>query len=194
MDLGSQSVDLFSHTRVVIGMVIGLGITRTLLTFANIIQMPKTHTRSTLHLLWLGAMLVQLALFWYSHIELARLQHWNFALFAFFVGFAIVLYMQTALLTSDKAPDHGGYEEFFIDRRHWFFGFFIASQIFDLIESTFLSATHAVDTIDLFAVSVLICVGLTGWISKNRKVQYGIVSLHITTLALISLYYAFDTI
>ncbi|MBJ6986664.1 MULTISPECIES: hypothetical protein [unclassified Devosia] len=194
MDLESHTVDLFAHTRIVIGMVIGLGITRTLLTFANIIQTPKTHTRSLLHLLWLGAMLVELALFWYIHIELVLLPHWNFGYFAFYVGYAIVLYMQTALLTSDRAPDHGGYQEFFIERRHWFFGFFIASQVFDILDTIFLAPKEQLEPADLIVGGVFIVLGLAGWISKKRRVHYTIITLHMLGLAIVSFFYAIETI
>jgi hypothetical protein len=194
MELENYSVDLFSHTRIVIGMVIGLAITRTLLTFSNIIQTPATHSRSLLHILWLSATLVELALFWYSHIEMVRIRHWNFGLFAFFVLYAIVLYMQTALLTSDKAPEYGGYEEFFTERRHWFFSFFALGHIFDLADSFFLASLTGLNPYDLSPLFIFLCLSALGWISNSKRVQFIIVCCQLVTLTLVSLLYAFNTI
>lgn len=194
MELQNFSVDLFAHTRIVIGMVIGLAITRTLLTFSNIIQTPATHSRSLLHILWLSAMLVELSLFWYAHIEMVRIPHWNFGLFAFFVAYAIVLYMQTALLTSDKAPEYGGYEEFFIERRHWFFGFFALSHIFDLADSFFLGTEFGLNPYSLGPLIVFLGLSALGWLSDSKRAQFSVICCHILTLLVVALFYASDTI
>lgn len=194
MELHQPSLDLFSHTRIVIGMVIGLGITRTLLTFANIIQTPATHKRSLLHVLWLSAMLLELALFWYAHIEMVLIPRWNFGLFAFFFAYAIVVYMQIAMLTSDKAPEYGGYEEFFIERRHWFFSFFAFAHLFDIVDTYLLMPEPETDVFDFATLSIFLILSAVGWIVRNKKAHYVIVSFHLATLAFVSVLFALDSI
>ena len=59
------SAELFPHVRIVMGTVIGLGITRLLMTVAGIIQHPHRGKISALHMLWIGSMLLELVLFWW---------------------------------------------------------------------------------------------------------------------------------
>jgi hypothetical protein len=51
----TAAAELFPHVRIVLGMVIGLGITRLLLGAAALIQHPRRAKLSAIHLLWAGS-------------------------------------------------------------------------------------------------------------------------------------------
>ena len=57
MNAATAASELFPHVRIVMGMVVGLGITRILMGLAGIIQHRTRPRLSLIHLLWAGSML-----------------------------------------------------------------------------------------------------------------------------------------
>ncbi len=83
------TTDVFVHVRIVMGTVIGLGITRLLLGVAGLVQHSKRAPLSLTHLLWCLSILIELVLFWWWEFELRGLRHWSFGIFAFLIGYSI---------------------------------------------------------------------------------------------------------
>jgi len=119
-----SAAELFPHIRIVMGMVVGLGITRLLMGVAGLVQHPDRAKISLIHLLWAFSVLVELILFWWWEFALYEVTDWSFGIFAFLIFYAITLFLMAALLFPDKLDDYAGYEDFFLKRRHWFFGVF----------------------------------------------------------------------
>jgi hypothetical protein len=127
--------ELFPHVRIVMGMIVGLGITRLLMTVAGLIQHPQRLRRSSIHLLWMFSILLELVLFWWWEFALFRLEQWSFAITLFLIVYAITLFLLAALLSPDNIAEYDGYEDFFLKRRHWFFGLFGATFVLDAIDT-----------------------------------------------------------
>jgi hypothetical protein len=133
--LGNAAAELFPHIRIVMGMVVGLGITRLLMGTAGLIQHPTRAKVSLIHLLWAGSILVELILFWWWEFALYSVTDWSFAIFFFLIGYAVVLFLLAALLFPDKLDDYEGYEDFFLKRRHWFFALLGATFLLDIVDT-----------------------------------------------------------
>ena len=129
------SAELFPHVRILMGMVVGLAMTRLLMTVAGLIQHPQRSRLSALHLLWVVSILVELVLFWWWEFALFRLEHWTFAITLFLILYAVTLFLLAALLSPDNIAEYNGYEDFFLKRRHWFFVFFAVTFVLDAIDS-----------------------------------------------------------
>lgn len=134
--------ELFPHIRIVMGMVIGLGITRLLMGVAGLVQHPSRGRLSAIHLLWAGSILLELIHFWWWEFALFQLDDWTFGIFFFLIAYTIVLFLLAALLFPDNIAEYDGYEDFFLKRRHWFFGLFAASFAFDLIDTLIKGQAH----------------------------------------------------
>jgi hypothetical protein len=130
-----STAELFPHVRILMGMVVGLAMTRLLMTIASLIQHPQRSRLSALHLLWVLSILVELVLFWWWEFALFRLEHWTFAITLFLIVYAITLFLLAALLSPDNIAEYNGYEDFFLKRRHWFFAFFAITFVLDAIDS-----------------------------------------------------------
>ena len=130
-----SSAELFPHVRILMGMVVGLAMTRLLMTIAGLIQHPQRSRLSALHLLWVVSILVELVLFWWWEFALFRLEQWTFAIALFLIVYAITLFLLAALLSPDNIAEYNGYEDFFLKRRHWFFVFFAVTFVLDAIDS-----------------------------------------------------------
>lgn len=127
--------ELFPHVRIVMGMIVGLGITRLLMTVAGLIQHPHRARVSAIHLLWIGSILVELVLFWWWQFALFRLEYWTFGITLFLILYAVTLFLLAALLSPDSVSEYDGYEDFFLKRRGWFFGLFAATFVLDTVDT-----------------------------------------------------------
>jgi len=175
------SHELFPHVRIVLGMVIGLGITRSLAGMAGFIQHPGRYKFSLLHMLWAVSIIIELVLFWWWEFGLKHIDHWTFSIFVFVIGYAVVLYLLAALLFPDNIAEYGGYEDFFLKRRRWFFAFLGTTFVFDVIDTLIKGSDYfnrlSIDYLVQVPIGVALCI--VGWVSGNRNVQIAVAFVHL---------------
>ena len=173
--------DLFPHVRIVMGMIVGLGITRLLMTVAGLIQHPQRAKISSLHLLWVVSILVELVLFWWWEFSLFKLESWTFGITLFLIFYAITLFLMAALLSPDSVSDYDGYEDFFLKRRKWFFGLLAATFVLDTIDTLIKGGTYwerfGLDYFIQVPFGLILCIVAVR--STNRRVHIGAVLLHL---------------
>lgn len=173
--------ELFPHIRIVMGMVIGLGITRLLMGVAGLVQHPSRARLSTIHLLWAGSIMLELIHFWWWEFALFQLDDWTFGIFFFLIAYTIVLFLLAALLFPDNITEYDGYEDFFLKRRHWFFGLFAATFAFDLIDTLIKGQAHW-DKFGFeyyFQVPIGIALCLVAIWTPNRRFHMALVIGHL---------------
>lgn len=180
MDL-STAHDLFPHVRIVMGMIVGLGITRLLMTIAGLIQHPGRARMSLLHLLWVGSIMVEVVLFWWWEFALFKLQYWHFGITMFLIVYSINLFLLCALLSPDNIAEYDGFEDFFLKRRKWFFGLFAGTFALDTVDTIIKGAPYldrfGIDYFIQVPIGLVLCVIAVR--STDRRVHLGIVLLHI---------------
>jgi hypothetical protein len=173
--------ELFPHVRILMGMVIGLGMTRLLMIVAGLIQHPHRARRSVLHLLWVFSILVELVLFWWWEFALFRLEQWSFAITLFLIFYAVTLFLLAALLSPDNIAEYDGYEDFFLKRRSWFFGLFASTFVLDAIDTMIKGDGYwtrfEFDYIIQIPFGLILCAVAIR--SSDRRVQLGAVLLHL---------------
>ena len=177
----SDAATLFPHLRIVLGTVIGLGITRVLMGVANLIQHPKRAALSSIHLLWAISMVVELIFFWWWQFALFQITEWTFGIFLFLTAYAVLLFLLSALLFPDRVDDYKGYEDFFLQRRHWFFGLFAITFVFDFIDTVIKGPEHFARIGAEYFVQVpagLVLCLLAIWIG-NRHFHNALVLAHL---------------
>ncbi|MEO6014348.1 MAG: hypothetical protein ABIQ30_12305 [Devosia sp.] len=177
MSAAAGAVDLFVHVRIVMGIVVGLGITRLLTGLAALVQNPNRPRISLLHLLWTLFVLVELVLFWWWQFALIEVTHWNFGSFAFVIAYAVTLFLMAALLVPDKIEEYDGYEHYFLSRRRWFFGAFAVTLVFDLIDTLLKGAAYAGSVGPDYWIQIPVSLGLVAlavW-SSDRRVHLAVV-------------------
>lgn len=173
--------ELFPHVRIVMGMIVGLGITRLLMTVAGLIQHPHRARVSAIHLLWIGSILIELVLFWWWQFALFRLETWTFAIIFFLIVYAITLFLLAALLSPDNIAEYEGYEDFFLRRRAWFFGLFAATFVLDAIDTLIKGEAYwqrfGIDYFIQVPLGLILCVVVIR--SVNRRTHIAAALLHI---------------
>ncbi len=134
--------DIFPHIRIIMGMVIGLGVTRLLSGVARIVQHPKQYQLYPVHLAWVASVLLMLVHFWWWEFGLYQIENWTFGKYLFLIVYAISLFLLCALLFPDSMQDYRSYEDYFYSRRGWFFGLLAATYLLDVIDTLLKGAAH----------------------------------------------------
>ena len=155
------AADVFPHVRIVMGMVIGLGVTRLLSGLARIVQHPRQYPLDPVHLAWVASLLLTLVHFWWWEFGLFGIRHWTFEIYFFIVLYAVTLFLLCALLFPDSMEGYAGYEDYFSARRGWFFGLLAATYLFDVIDTLIKGEAHfarfGVEYLIRTPVFVLLC-------------------------------------
>jgi len=134
--------DLFPHIRIVLGMVIGLGVARLLSGLAKILQHPKQYRLYPLHFAWACSVMLMLIHFWWWEFGLIKIEVWSFGKYFFVFSYAVSLFMLCALLFPDSMEDYRSHEDFFFERRGWFFGVLAATYIIDVGDTLMKGTDH----------------------------------------------------
>ena len=133
---------LYLHVRVLMGMIIGLGLTHLLRHIARIIETPSRHRIYWVHLVWVLSMFIYLLHFWWWQFRLAGLGAWTFNLYLFVALYALLLYLLCALILPENLDSQKSYRDYFYDRRGWFFGVLIAAYVMDYADTWLKGASY----------------------------------------------------
>lgn len=118
-----MNVDLYLHVRVLISMILGLSVTHLVGGLAGFVQNPRRNRLSTLHLGWVCWTLLNIVSFWWWEFGLSKIEHWTFGLYLFVCSYASVFFFLSAVLFPGDLAETKSYEEYFLSRRVWIFGF-----------------------------------------------------------------------
>lgn len=138
----AAGAEAFPHIRIVMGMVVGLGVTRLLTGVARIVQHPGQVPLYPVHLAWVASVLLMLIHYWWWQFGLFGIAHWTFEVYLFVIAYAVLLFLLAALLFPDSMEGYAGYEAFFISRRGWFFGLLAATYAFDIVDTLIKGEAH----------------------------------------------------
>lgn len=165
------SHDIYFHVRVIVGLVIGLALTRVLSGIAQIVQHPGKKPLYATHLIWAAIILVSSLHFWWWEFGLIRVQIWRFELFAFVLFYAFLFYLLACLLFPEEMEEYQGYEDYFLSRRRWFFGLLAATYAVDYLDTLIKGRAHLAELgveYDIrLVVGILLC-GVAGWTANRR--------------------------
>ncbi|WP_426125612.1 hypothetical protein [Pararhizobium sp. PWRC1-1] len=139
-----QPVDpeLFSHIRVVMGMVISLSMARLLTGLAVLVQHPGKTRIYWLHLGWVLFMFLFLIYFWWWEYRLHSVPVIDFSVYLFVISYCCIFFFLCVLLFPTSMEDYSGYEHYFMSRRAWFFGFLALAYAVDLIDTAVKGKTY----------------------------------------------------
>lgn len=171
MGYAAATSDVFLHIRVLVGLVLGLALTRLLSGISGIVQHPRRRLLYPAHLAWVAVVLVMTIHFWWWEFGLERVPTWRFEIFAFVLGYAFLHYLLASLLFPEWMDDYAGYEDYFLSRRAWFFGLLVAICAADWID-TWIKGPDYLKTLGAeYPIRLVICAVLFlggAWTTSRR--------------------------
>jgi len=141
MDSVATNPQVYLHIRVIIGIVLGLCITRLLTGFARLVQHPGRQRVYPVHLGWALSLLLAVAHFWWWEFRFA-VASWTFGLYLFIIFYAALFFLLCVLLFPDDLTDYAGYEDYFLSRRKWFFGILALTFVVDVFDTLLKGADY----------------------------------------------------
>ena len=130
-----DAASLFVHVRILVGMVVGLGLTHLLRNFADLLERPERRRLYWVHLAWALFVLLYLLHFWWWEFRLSHLIDWNFNIYIFITLYALLLYLLCAIIFPGTIGDCADYREYFHSRRHLFFGLLATVYLVDVVDT-----------------------------------------------------------
>lgn len=128
-------MDEFLHVRVIIGMILGLGLTHLIKGSAGFIQHPGRKKISVVHSLWVFYVFLLLIHFWWWEFNLKLLVQWYFLDYFFIICYALIFFLICALLYPEDLKGYEGYEDYFYSRKNWFFSLLALCFMADLVDT-----------------------------------------------------------
>ncbi|MEZ5462816.1 MAG: hypothetical protein R3F00_13625 [Dokdonella sp.] len=125
----------YVHVRVLLGMVVGLGLTHLIRNLARIIDRPVRLKAYWIHLLWAISMFVYLLHFWWWEFRLAHTVEWTFEIYLFVTVYALLLYLLCTILFPEVLDSGQDYRSLFYDRRVWFFSLLALAYLVDFADT-----------------------------------------------------------
>ena len=189
----ASNPDLYPHVRVVISIIVGLCITTLLSGFARFVQHPRRERVSILHLGWAVSLLFWIIHFWWWEFRLSMVPQWTFANYFFVILYAILFYFLCTVLFPSDLKDYSGYEDYFLSRRKWFFGFLAATFLADVIDTSLKGSAYlhsfGIEYPIRIIANLIICV--IAMFTSNRRIQLTLLAVaFLYHIALIILVYS----
>jgi len=138
-------MEWFSHVRIVIGMVVGLCITRLLTGVARYIQHPQHYRVYGIHLAWVGFMLISVAYFWWFEFGLSHVNQWRFEAYLFVIFYASLYFLTCSVLFPDRHEESDRIVEYFHARQRWFFGLLAMLFVLDMLDTAIKGSEYFFD-------------------------------------------------
>ncbi|MGN6767792.1 MAG: hypothetical protein ACTHJY_21820 [Rhizobiaceae bacterium] len=165
-----SAAEIFPHVRIVMGMVVGLGMTRLLSGVARIVQHPRRTPVYAVHLGWTLSVLLMLVHFWWWEFGLYHIGNWTFGIYLFLISYSILLFQLCAFLFPESMADYSGYEDYFLSKRIWFFGILASTYFFDYADTMLKGRQHleSFGTEYLVRLPVFVALCLAAMATRNR--------------------------
>ncbi|WP_184327358.1 hypothetical protein [Rhizobium sp. BK529] len=127
--------EVYVYIRTVMSMVIGLSLARLLTGLGGIVQSPGKFRVYWVHLGWVASMFLFIIHFWWWEYRLQSLAVISFGVYLFLISFCCLFFFLCVLLFPTTLEEYGGYEEYYISRRGWFFGMLAVTYVVDFLDT-----------------------------------------------------------
>ncbi len=112
---------LYAHIRVILGIVVGLGLTHLLRNLARLVEEPREDRLYWLHLGWVGFVMLYLLHFWWWAFRFSHSGTIDLLTYLYLISYTLFLYLLCVLLFPEKNSRPKDYRSLFFLRRKWLF-------------------------------------------------------------------------
>ncbi|MGO2147997.1 hypothetical protein [Halomonas sp.] len=130
-----SSGEIFTHIRIIVGMVLGLSVSRLIIGLTRFVQHPGREKIYLLHIGWVLFLLLFIIHFWWFEFALAHRPNWSFALYFFLIFYASLFAALSAVLFPDRMDEYQGYGDYFQKRSRSFYVLLLVLLVVDVIDT-----------------------------------------------------------
>ncbi len=163
--------EAFAHVRTIIGIVLGLCVSRLLTGVARFIQHPGKQIIYPAHLAWVACALLLVTHFWWFEFNLRTIPVWTFERYMFVIFYAGLYFLLCTLLFPDTMGEYTGYRDYFLSRRKWFFGLLAVIFAVDVVDTLLKGMEHfnLYGPEYLIRAGVFIALSIVAACTENRR-------------------------
>lgn len=130
-----SSYETFTHVRIIIGMILGISISRLVVGMSRFLQHPVYEKAYPTHLCWVFFILFYIIHFWWFELSLTRIESWNFSTYFFLVIYTSNFVILAAMLFPDDMGKYRGFKDYLQARRKAFYSVLFVLFSLDVIDT-----------------------------------------------------------
>ncbi|NYT59662.1 hypothetical protein H0A65_12105 [Alcaligenaceae bacterium] len=186
--------DQLVHIRIMLGVIMGLSLTRLLSGLASFVQHGNRERIYLVHLGWVLFLFSAVIHFWWFQFALHNVVRWSFELYLFLIFYAALFFLICTILFPDRKEEHLNFADYFHARQKWFYGLLAALFMVDVIDTLWKGVDHfhALGIVYFIRQSIMVVLCLIAIFVRNRKFHQIFVIAALTAQVLwIVRYYQF---
>lgn len=160
----SDSREIFSHIRVIVGMILGISIARLVSGTVSFLQRSRKDQIYFIHFGWAVFVFLCIIHFWWFEFALLQVRQWTFGLYFVLICYSVVFVMLAVMLFPDTVDVPGGFKEYFNGHGRRFYAIVIGLVIIDTLDTLLKGSAyyHRMYGIDYPIRQVLLAAGAAG--------------------------------
>jgi len=194
MDVSTPHPDQLVHIRIMLGVIIGLSLTRLLSALARFVQHPGRERIYLVHLGWIIFLLSAVIHFWWFQFALHSVSRWSFGLYLFLIFYSALYYFTCTLLCPDNTQEYVSLADYFHSRQKWFYGLLALLFAVDVVDTMWKGIDHFHELGSLYIVrqSMVIVLAVLAMFIRRRLFHHlFVVAILIVQAYWIVRYYEF---
>lgn len=148
-------MDQFEYLSVLVSIIVGLGITHLLTGVGRFLGGPDAPRVFGVHVAWTVNLILYQSFFWWFTFKWVDQETWTFGLFAFVLGYAILLYLLTVILYPVEIQPGFDFRAHFHRRRRWFFSVLAFTGLVDVFD-TILKGPENVGAVPIAGIPMML--------------------------------------
>lgn len=169
-----QSHEIFVHIRIIVGMILGLSITRLVSGVTRFIQHPREGKIDVIHFGWVIVIFLSIIHFWWFEFALSRITYWTFENYLILICYSGIFAMLSSIIFPDNVGDHKKLEQYFRERKNLFYGLMLMLLLIDVLDTLIKGDSYYKATYGWYypvRQGVLICGTVGAIFSKSERYQ-----------------------
>lgn len=130
-----SSGEIFTHIRIIVGMVLGLSVSRLIIGLTRFVQHPGREKIYPPHFGWVLFLLLFIIHFWWFEFALAHRPNWSFEVYFFLIFYASLFAALSAILFPDHMDEYQGFGDYFQKRRRGFYILLLVLLAVDVVDT-----------------------------------------------------------
>lgn len=169
-DVPKSDTEVFNYLTVLTSVVLGLGLTHLLVSYAQLIRLNAVLTLPWLYIGWIVLLLPLYFTYWWTFWDYRKRIRWSFMAFSAMLASPVALYLITALYLPDPIDQTFNAQQHYLDVRRWTLVLWVGLQIWGIVLGPWLKDEFRIESFgnryklaQCFLLVMLIAGALTGY-------------------------------
>lgn len=131
----------FEYVAVLVSIIVGLALAQILWGVGRMVTADRGPRPYWIHLVWTLYFFLLTVLFWWWEFRL-NVVDWSLTIYLVVIVYATLLFFVSVVVQPGAISHITDYREYFYSKRRWIFGLFVATWLWDFVDTLAKGATH----------------------------------------------------